>query len=177
MKGIVFTEFMEMVEGKFGEDMLEEVIDEAGVEGVYTAIGTYPHSEIVDLVVALSGKSGLEIPVLLRTFGGYLFDSFTRLYPAFFEHVNNSLDFLEQVESVIHVEVKKIYPNAQLPRFETNRISSSELEMVYHSDRRMSELAVGLIGGCFDFFEEDGEVKITDSAEDDTVVTFLIKLS
>ena len=114
MKGIVFTEFMEMVEAKFDENMLEEVLDEAGVEGVYTSIGTYPHSEMVQLVVALSAKSGVEIPELLRAFGGYLFNSFTRLYPSFFEHVDNSLDFLEQVEGVIHVEVKKIYPSCLL---------------------------------------------------------------
>lgn len=176
MKGIVFTEFMEMVEAKFDENMLEEVLDEAGVEGVYTSIGTYPHSEMVQLVVALSAKSGVEIPELLRAFGGYLFNSFTRLYPSFFEHVDNSLDFLEQVEGVIHVEVKKIYPSAQLPRFETKRIGNKSLEMIYHSDRKMGELAVGLIRGCFDFFKEDGEVKIVGAAADDTVVTFLIEV-
>ena len=48
--------------------------------------------------------------------------------------------------------------------------------MVYYSDRRMSELAVGLIGGCFDFFEEEGEVKITNSTNDDTEVNFLIRI-
>lgn len=176
MKGIVFTEFMEMVEAKFGETMLEEVIDAAGVDGVYTAIGTYPHTEMVDLVVALSTKSKLEVPVLLRTFGGYLFNSFTKMYPSFFTQIDNSLDFLEQVEGVIHVQVKKIYPSAQLPRFETKRISPYQLEMVYYSDRRMGELAVGLIEGCFDFFKEDGKVKIVDTANDDTVVTFLINV-
>lgn len=176
MKGIVFTEFMEMVEANFDKNMLEEVLEEASLDGVYTSIGTYPHSEMVQLVIALSAKSGIEIPALLRVFGGYLFNSFTRLYPSFFKHVDNSLDFLEQVEGFIHVEVKKIYPSAQLPRFETNRIGSKSLEMIYHSDRKMGELAVGLIQGCFDFFKEDGEVKIVGAAHDGTVVTFLIQV-
>ncbi|MDG1333244.1 MAG: heme NO-binding domain-containing protein [Crocinitomicaceae bacterium] len=177
MKGIVFTEFMEMVESKFDEDMLEGIIDDAGVSGVYTSIGTYPHTDMIQLVMALSSKSGIEIPELLRVFGGYLFSSFTRLYPHFFEDIDNSFDFLQQVEGFIHVQVKKIYPNAELPRFETKRLNPSELQMIYYSDRRMGALAVGLIQGCMEHFKDDGEVKIVDSSNDDTVVTFLIRLA
>jgi hypothetical protein len=176
MKGIVFTEFMEMVETKFDEDMLEEVIEEAGVNDVYTAIGTYPHSDMVQLVVALSAKSGIEVAQLLEAFGGYLLNSFTQLYPHFFEKVHNSFDFLQQVEGFIHVEVKKIYPEAELPQFVTKRLSSTQLEMIYKSDRRMGALAVGLIRGCLNFFGDDGEVRIINSTGDDTVVTFLIEV-
>ena len=175
MKGIVFTEFMEMVEAKFGDDVLEDVIGEAGVGGVYTAIGTYPHTDMVQLVVALSNKSGIEISLLLEAFGGYLLNSFTRLYPHFFEGVSNSFDFLQQVEDFIHVEVKKIYPEAELPQFETKQLSPTKLEMIYRSDRRMGALAIGLIRGCLNFFEDDGEVSIIDSDGEDKVVTFLIE--
>ena len=176
MKGVVFTEFMEMVETKFDENMLEEVIDEAGVDGVYTAIGTYPHTDMILLVSALSTKSGIEVSELLRMFGVYMFGAFTKLYPTFFEEKDNSFDFLEQVEGFIHAEVKKIYPKAELPRFETNRLDAKRLEMVYYSDRRMGSLAVGLIQGCLDFFKDDGEVNIVSSSEDNTIVNFLIEI-
>jgi hypothetical protein len=176
MKGVVFTEFMEMVETKFDENMLEEVIDEAGVDGVYTAIGTYPHTDMILLVSALSTKSGIEVSELLRMFGVYMFGSFTKLYPTFFKEKDNSFDFLEQVEGFIHAEVKKIYPKAELPRFETNRLDAKQLEMVYYSDRRMGSLAVGLIQGCLDFFKDDGEVNIVSSSEDNTIVNFLIEI-
>lgn len=176
MKGVVFTEFMEMVETKFDANMLEEVIDDAGVDGIYTSIGTYPHSDMIQLVSALSGRSGIEVPELLRVFGVYIFESFTRLYPEFFDKVDNAFDFLDRVEDYIHVEVKKIYPQAELPRFETKRLDAKRLEMIYYSDRRMGALAVGLIQGCLKYFKDEGEVKIVDSSNDDTIVNFLIEM-
>jgi len=46
MKGIVFTEFLELVENKFGLEMLDAIIEASNLEseGVYTRIGTYNFS-------------------------------------------------------------------------------------------------------------------------------------
>ena len=54
MKGIVFTEFLEMVEDRFSLDMVDDLIDDCDLPsgGVYTAVGTYSHEEIVALVSA-----------------------------------------------------------------------------------------------------------------------------
>ena len=53
MKGVVFTEFLEMVEQKFGMEMVNALIEnnELSTDGVYSAVGTYHHSEMVSLVV------------------------------------------------------------------------------------------------------------------------------
>ena len=53
MKGIVFSEFMDLVEEKFGWETIDELIESTNLPsgGSYTAVGTYPHSEIVSLVV------------------------------------------------------------------------------------------------------------------------------
>ena len=45
MKGMVFTELLDMVEDKFGIDMVDSIIEDADLpvsKGVYTAVGTYP---------------------------------------------------------------------------------------------------------------------------------------
>ncbi len=46
MKGIVFTELIDMVEATFGEDMMDDVFDDCDLEsgGAYTAVGTYDQS-------------------------------------------------------------------------------------------------------------------------------------
>ncbi|MFA0728541.1 guanylate cyclase, partial [Vibrio sp. 10N.222.48.A4] len=36
MKGIIFTEFLELVEDKFGLELLEEVLEMSEDEGIYT---------------------------------------------------------------------------------------------------------------------------------------------
>jgi len=84
MKGVVFTEFMDMVEQQFSVDMLDDIIEDAQLpsDGAYTAVGTYPHSEMVALVSALSARSGVAVTVLLRAFGEYLFGRFVRGYSA-----------------------------------------------------------------------------------------------
>jgi hypothetical protein len=56
MKGVVFTEFLEMVEGRFGLAMADRIIEAAQLpsSGAYTAVGTYDYTEMVHLVNALS---------------------------------------------------------------------------------------------------------------------------
>lgn len=167
MKGIVFTEFLEMVEDKFSEDMVDDIIDDADLEsgGVYTAVGTYPHSEIVDLVVALSQHSGIDVPVLIKTFGHHLFGRFTELYPNFFPEGQNAFVFLESIENYIHVEVKKLYPDAELPTFDTHQDGDNTLVMLYQSKHPFATLAEGLIEGCLQHFDESATVTARDLSE------------
>lgn len=53
MKGIVFSEFMDLVEESFGLEMIDELIEQSDLPsgGSYTAVGTYPHGEMLTLVV------------------------------------------------------------------------------------------------------------------------------
>lgn len=98
MKGIVFSEFLELVEEKFGLETVDHLIEstELASGGAYTAVGTYPHSEMVALVVALSQKSGIPVPDLLKVFGHHLFNTFNKNYSVFFEGVEHPYDLLEK---------------------------------------------------------------------------------
>ena len=171
MKGIIFTEFFELVESKWGLDMVDELIDSCELEsgGAYTAVGTYDHGEIVQLVQALSQKSEVPIPGLLQAFGEFLFGKFVVSYPQFFEGQTSAVDFLEHVEDYIHVEVKKLYPDAMLPQFDTERPTPDHLVMIYSSVRHLHDVAHGLIHGCVRHFEENCEVSMSEPAEDDSV--------
>ncbi len=55
MKGIIFTQFLEMVEDKWGLSMLDELITKAKdpINGAYNAVDTYDHKQLVNLVVEL----------------------------------------------------------------------------------------------------------------------------
>lgn len=161
MKGVVFTEFMEMVEDHFSLRMVDEIIEDAAVPsgGAYTAVGTYPHEEMVALVTALSRRSGMPLPDLLHAFGRHLFGRFARLYPRFFEGQTDTLRFLAGIEDIIHAEVLKLYPDAQLPRFAVEHQDEHRLVLVYRSPRHMPELALGLIEGCIDHFGQSVTVR------------------
>ncbi len=154
MKGIVFTEFIQLMETKFGVDVAEDVIMEANLPsgGAYTSVGTYSHDEIVALVVTLSKKTGLEIPDLIQAFGTHLLRRFTVLFPNFFSDIPEVTDFLSKVDGYIHGEVRKLYPDATLPQLDTSFKENGDLELLYKSDRMMGDLAEGLIVGAIDHF-------------------------
>lgn len=147
MKGVVFTEFQQMVEQQFGLDVLDEILADCDLStgGAYTAVGTYDYRELIQLVVSLSQHSGKPVPDLIRAFGHYLFGSFADTYPQFLEGIQSTTELLRNVQSTIHVEVRKLYPEAELPEFEFAELSYKSWELTYRSKRPFAELAHGLI--------------------------------
>lgn len=156
MKGVVFTEFLEMVESSFSARMVDEIIEDAqpASGGAYTAVGTYAHEEMVDMVQALSRRSGMAVPDLMRTFGHHLFGRFAASHPQFLKGTTGALPFLAGIEHIIHAEVLKLYPDAQLPRFDVEHHDAGRLVLLYRSSRHFEDLAEGLIRGCVDHFGE-----------------------
>ncbi len=149
VKGLVFREYLDMVEQRFSPALADRMIEMAQVPsgGAYTNVGTYHHGEMVQLVGALSTLTGLTAPALLRAFGHHLAARFAALYPAFFEAQPTMFGFLGSVDSVIHAEVRKIYPDAELPRFDVLRHDEDGMTLVYFSSRHLGDLAHGLIEG------------------------------
>ncbi len=154
MKGVVFTEFLGMVEQTFSADMVDDIIDDAQLPsgGAYTAVGTYPHDEMVAMVVALSRRVNLPVPDLVRAFGKHLFGRFVQAYPSFFDGVTDTFQFLSGIEDIIHAEVLKLYPDAELPRFDVEEQDEQNLTLLYHSPRHFEDLAEGLILGSIEYF-------------------------
>lgn len=171
MKGMVFTELLDMVEDKFGIDMVDAVIEDADLpvsKGAYTAVGTYPHEEIVSIVMQLSKHSGIAPNELLKIFGEHLFSRFHEAYPKFFLSASDSFSFLENIDQYIHVEVRKLYPDAELPEFSCER-SDNQLKMTYTSSRHMEDFAEGLIRGCLKHFQEEGDISRESVSENTSV--------
>ena len=156
MKGVVFTEFLEMVEDRFSADMADSIIDDAKLPhgGAYTSVGTYPHGEMVAMVVALSQRSGIPVPDLIRVFGQHMFGRFVQAYPAFFVGVQDAFEFLAGIEDIIHAEVLKLYPDAELPRFIVEHHDAQKLVLLYQSPRHFEDLAEGMMHGCVAHFGE-----------------------
>ena len=179
MKGIVFTEFLEMVEQKFGYETVDHIIEasDLATKGIYTAVGTYPHSEIVQLLLNLSETVNIDPAKLLHEFGKYLFDTFLKSYPQFFSAVDNVYDFLHSIDNHIHVEVLKLYPDATLPKFETREEANGALVMIYQSERKMAALAEGLISKAIIYYGEPCTIESTPLDDSGSHVQFTIKRS
>ncbi|MCT4554373.1 MAG: heme NO-binding domain-containing protein [Pelagimonas sp.] len=168
MKGMVFTELLSMAEGAIGEDAVDDILDELPLSngGAYTAVGNYPCSELVSIVVKISEVSGLPINDLQRAFGGWMMERFAAGYPQFFQDKTCALEMLEAIENEVHVEVRKLYPDAELPSFETERTGQGQLRMTYRSDRPLVAFCHGLIESCVAHFGQKADITVQDRTPD-----------
>lgn len=149
MKGLVFTTFYSYCENSYGEDMLDDIIEDAQLpnKGAYTSVGTYPFEQMVSLITALVKRTGKDLRTVLEEFGQYCFSQWVDYAPAHFE--NRSLfDILANIDHFHENEVRKLYPDAELPSFQVERRDSSTLTLRYHSCKPLADLASGVIRGA-----------------------------
>ncbi len=158
MKGMIFTEFLELVEEKFGLEVYDQMLENAGDEGIYTSVGSYNHLDLVKLIVELSKLTNIPIGTLQEVFGENAFTTLLNSLPLQENLGDDTFTFLQTVETYIHKEVIKLYPDATPPRFEFHTITESRMVMDYFSARCMGSVCLGLIKGCAKHFNEDIDV-------------------
>lgn len=164
MKGVVFVELLEMADKAVGEEAVDRVIARCPLSsgGAYTAVGTYPAEELGHLVTAFSEAAGAPPEALQRSFGHWMLTRFAETYPAFFQAQPDAFTMLESVEGEVHTEVRKLYPDAELPKFETERLACGALRMTYISPRRLADFCHGLIEACLAHYGEKADIQRTD---------------
>lgn len=177
MKGIVFTEFLDLVEEKFGSEMVDDIIENSDLksEGAYTAIGTYEFSEMLQLLSNLSRNTNVSINDLLLIYGEHFFAVLQKNYARILNEYSDPIEMLSSIENHIHVEVRKIYPEAELPTFVVEEKTKTNLKMVYKSSRAMYYFGLGLMNKTFEHFNMSGDIVFEKIKEDGTEVRFIIQ--
>lgn len=168
MKGIVFREFIDMVESQFSLETADAIIAASTLStgGAYTSVGTYPHEEMVSLVTHLSRETKTPVRDLLMHFGRHLFQRFAVVHPEHVLSYQSAFDLLRRLDGNIHVEVRKLYNGAELPSFTYQQLSDDSMVFVYSSHRKLADFAQGLIEGCIKHFGEDMRIEREDLPED-----------
>lgn len=176
MMGLVFTEFTEFVTDRFGERVVDDMIDACDLPsgGAYTAVGNYDHAEIMALIGALSSETRKPAAALMSAFGEHLATRFATLFPDFFSAHQDLFDFVAGIDRKIHVEVRKLYPDARPPRIEANRVDARRMRVDYRSCRQMEALADGLLRGAAAYYGEAVEIKSQTLDGGDRVVRFTL---
>jgi len=176
MKGIIFTEFLELVEDKFGLAMVDKIITQSELDsgGAYTAVGTYEFTEMLQLISNLSENTDISVDDLLMVYSEHLFAALIKSHPNLVEHYKDPMDLLASIENHIHVEVQKIYPEAQLPTFKLEERTDTKMVMVYKSDKALYMLGKGLMLETFKLFKVPANIGFEKLNEQGTEVRFTI---
>ena len=176
MKGIIFTDFLELVEYKFGLEMVDKIINQSDLEsnGIYTSVGTYDFAEMLQLLTHLSQNTDISVDDLLLVFAEHLLKTLIKSYPNLVEHYADPLDLLASIENHIHVEVQKIYPDAQLPTFDLEERTKDKMILVYKSDKGLYVLGKGLMMETFKLFRVPVNIEYEKLNDEGTEVRFII---
>lgn len=159
MKGIIFNVVEEAVVAGHGDAAWDDIVDKAGLDGTWTALGSYPDSDLGALVEA--GSVVLDVPPadLTRWLGRAAIAGLARRYPRFFEPHTSTRPFLLTLNDVIHPEVRKIHADARPPEFWFDEADDRALVIHYDSARRLCLLAEGMILGAADHYGERARVE------------------
>lgn len=161
MKGVIFNAVEEVVRAEHGEQAWDDLLEATGLDGAYTSLGTYPDQEIEALVTAASSALGVSREDLLQHLGRRSFGYLADRNPQLMEQFDDARALLTSLNEVIHPEVRKIYPGADVPVFAVRSEASGDLALAYRSHRGLCFFAEGLALGAGDHFDEKLQVDQT----------------
>lgn len=154
MKGVVYNLLEACVTAEYGEDMWDQLLDAAGLDGAYTSLGNYPDGDLVALVGAASEALHEPGDAIIRWFGRSSMPLLATRYPGFFAPHETTRSFVLALNGIIHPEVRKLYAGADVPIFSFDGSSDDMLVMGYRSDRRLCAFAEGLLQGAATHYGE-----------------------
>ncbi|MEM7140827.1 MAG: heme NO-binding domain-containing protein [Actinomycetota bacterium] len=176
MKGVIFNVVEEVVTELYDEDTWDALLESAGVDGAYAALGNYPDEELIGIVVAGVEATGIEADTLVRVIGQHALKGLIERMPDSVEGAEDTFTFLRRVNDIIHPEVLKLYPQATPPAF-TFHDHAEGMVVHYRSGRNLPALAAGLIEGCADVFDQDVAVEILDDEVGPDTTALLVRVS
>ncbi|MEX0768192.1 MAG: heme NO-binding domain-containing protein [Microthrixaceae bacterium] len=163
MKGVVFILVEEFVTEQFGADAWDALLEESGLDGVWTTLGSYPDEQLGLLVQAATKQFDLPAEQVQRLVGQGAFAGLAAQYPYLLEQHDSCRTVLLDLNGIIHPEVMKLYPGAQTPEFEVTEQDDGLLHLRYRSPRALGPLAEGLVAGAAAHFGESVEfLSVTD---------------
>ena len=165
MKGVIFNIFSEFIEELKGMETWDELLQETGLDGVYTSAGNYPDTDLFTLVGKSCEMLDIDLSQALKSFGKFAVGKFHSRYPQFFEGVDCK-EFFHSIHGVIHQEVLKLYPGALPPEVIVESTETGRFFLHYRSERNLPDLAEGLILGTLEHFQVQAELIRTDGEKE-----------
>ena len=156
MKGVIFNALEDFTDQNFGEDQFQGVVDSVDLETKepFVGPGTYPDGDLLKIVGKILEVKSLKLDWALREFGKFLFPKLISINESYAKDSKGIIDFLQRVDSIIHIEVKKLFPGAVTPTFIYSDITENSLKIKYISERQFCFLMEGLILGASEYFNE-----------------------
>ena len=154
MKGVIFNLLEDFVSEGWGEETYEAILAGCPLHTKEPFVGpaTYPDADLLAIVSKTTERLGISVPEAVHSFGKYCFPRLAAKFPVFVQGHVHPKTFLKTIDNVIHVEVRKLFRDAEPPRITYTDPADDRLVLRYESKRRLCSLMTGLLEGAGEFF-------------------------
>jgi len=158
MKGEIFNLLEAFIVERFGDVAFERILERARgkltTRETFVGPGTYPDQDFMTLFMAATREAGISAGVAQFEFGRFCFPRLMNKLPKdMIDRAASARDLLKSIHAVIHVEVRKIYRDAEPPNFTYAEPDEKTLVMTYRSRRGLFDLVEGLMTGCGEHYD------------------------
>ncbi len=149
MKGLLFTELLEMVEEEFGYNTANAIVlgSHLSSGGIYTASRTYHRAEMSTLFEQLQHHTNLPFEQLAAAFGRHLCRRITQAYPQHKGYVNRIFTMISK--------------RSATPVFQYLSTGNDSLTVLYNPYAKAACLTDGMIKGYLDCLQQLSAVEET----------------
>jgi hypothetical protein len=154
MKGIIFNLLESFIVDSWGEERFERIMSSCPLhtKTAFVGPGTYPDADLFALVARTTDELGVDTHTALRSFGRYALPRLAAKFDVFVRDHRHPKSFLCTVDSIIHVEVRKLFAQAEPPHIWHEDPAPDQLVLHYQSKRQLCALFEGLLDGTADYF-------------------------
>ena len=125
MRGLFFTQYLEMIERMFDLNTVDLIlISMRSSDGAYTASAEYPAGDFIELLHCSSRWTGLKIDDLGKLFGIEVMMYLYHRNPNMFEGYSSPFDCLEKLNLLLAESLDHLNPQQSNPEFDVRSENS-----------------------------------------------------
>lgn len=161
MHGSIFVFLKRFVESRYNYSTWVSIKESQGISSeIYEMTGVYPTEELVKLIGAYSEISRKTPYEVQEQFGTFLVPDLLMIYKKYVNPSWSTFDMLLHAEDHMHGAVRSYDNRSTPPRLSVNKVSPKLLVIDYYSKRRMAGVAIGIIKGIAEYFNEADQITI-----------------
>lgn len=159
MHGFFFEELLKYIRTRHDPSLEKKLLSVSGLSRRhYSAKRYYPDEEMVLLLLNLSNLVDLPVDAILHEFGEFIVPSYYKRYEKFFSPYPTLFDFLKDFEATVHRYVRA-HMQGNPPEITFLGYESEDVAKIsYFSERRLCDMAKGMLKGFARMFGEEIEV-------------------
>ena len=163
MKGKMFNLFEDFVAHLGGADLLDSLLRDVApvltTKGPFVGPKTYPDSDLLIMVKRATELLKVPLGAACFEFGKFAFPHLLASLPPSLRKAATLREFLQSVDGIIHVEVRKIHQEATPPRLDYRDLPDGRAILTYRSPRKLYDVCEGLLAGAASAYGTPVEIK------------------